>query len=91
MSGLDGLKPIVEGIRDMSGPGFEWLVRADGRLRALVRMMKAMEVPADLSDVHATLTSAITMAAEACTRRKLAVAANDMSLAREASAAAAAR
>lgn len=89
LSALDGLKPIFEAIRDMTGPGFEWLVRADGRLRALVPVMKEMDVPADLSDVHATLTSAITMAAEACARRKLAVAANDMPLAREASAAAA--
>jgi hypothetical protein len=89
LSALDGLKPIFEAIRDMTGPGFEWLVRADGRLKALVPMMKEMDVPADLSDVHATLTSAITMAAEACARRKLAVAANDMPLAREASAAAA--
>jgi hypothetical protein len=89
LSALDGLKPIFEAIRDMTGPGFEWLVRADGRLKTLVPMMKGMEVPADLSDVHATLTSAITMAAEACARRKLAVAANDMPLAREASAAAA--
>lgn len=89
LSALDGLKPIFEAIRDMTGPGFEWLVRADGRLKALVPMMKQMDVPADLSDVHATLTSAISMAAEACARRKLAVAANDMPLAREASAAAA--
>jgi hypothetical protein len=89
LSALDGLKPIFEAIRDMTGPGFEWLVRADGRLKTLVPLMKEMEVPADLSDVHATLTSAITMAAEACARRKLAVAANDMPLAREASAAAA--
>ena len=89
LSALDGLKPIFEAIRDMTGPGFEWLVRADGRLKQLVPMMKQMEVPADLTDVHATLTSAITMAAEACARRKLAVAANDMPLAREASAAAA--
>lgn len=89
LSALDGLTPIFEAIRDMTGPGFEWLVRADGRLKALLPMMKAMDVPADLTDVHATLTSAITMAAEACARRKLAVAANDMPLAREASAAAA--
>ncbi|HKV99308.1 MAG TPA: hypothetical protein VJN96_05770 [Vicinamibacterales bacterium] len=89
LSALDGLKPIFEAIRDMTGPGFEWLVRADGRLKTLVPLMKEMEVPDDLSDVHATLTSAITMAAEACARRKLAVAANDMPLAREASAAAA--
>lgn len=90
LTALDGLKPIFEAIRDMTGPGFEWLVRADGRLKTLVPMMKGLEVPADLADVHATLMSALTMALEACTRRKLAVAANDLPLAKEASSAAAA-
>ncbi len=89
LSALDGLRPIFEAIRDMTGPGFDWLMRADGRLKTLVPLMRDMPVPPDLTDVHATLTSAITMAAEACARRKLAVAANDMPLAREASAAAA--
>jgi len=89
LSALDGLKPIFEAIRDMTGPGFEWVMRADGHLKTLVPLMQTMEVPPDLTDVHATLTSAITMAAQACERRKLAVAANDMPLAREASAAAA--
>jgi hypothetical protein len=89
LSALDGLRPIFEAIRDMTGPGFEWLMRADGRLKTLVPLMREMQVPEDLADVHATLTSAVTMAAEACSRRKLAVAANDMPLAREASAAAA--
>ena len=73
----------------MTGPGFEWVMRADGRLKTLVPLMQAVEAPADLSDVHSTLMSAVTMAAQACERRKLAVAANDMPLAREASAAAA--
>jgi len=89
LSALDGLKPIFEAIRDMTGPGFEWLMRADGRLKTLVPLMRDMEVPPELADVHATLKSAINMAAEACARRKLAVAANDMPLAKEASAAAA--
>jgi hypothetical protein len=89
LSALDGLKPIFEAIRDMTGPGFEWVMRADGRLKTLVPLMQAVEAPSDLSDVHATLTSAVAMAAQACERRKLAVAANDMPLAREASAAAA--
>ncbi|MFI5177635.1 MAG: hypothetical protein ACHQO8_03685 [Vicinamibacterales bacterium] len=89
LAALDGLKPIFEAIRDMTGPGFEWLMRADGHLKTLVPLMRDMQVPPEVADVHATLTSAITMAAEACARRKLAVAANDMPLAREASAAAA--
>jgi hypothetical protein len=89
LSALDGLTPIFEAIRDMTGPGFEWLLRADGHLKTLLPLMQAIEVPADLADVHATLLSAITMAAQACERRKLAVAANDMPLAREASTAAA--
>jgi len=89
LSALDGLRPIFEAIRDMTGPGVEWLMRADSHLKTLVPLMRDMDVPPELADVHATLTSAITMAAEACARRKLAVAANDMPLAKEASAAAA--
>lgn len=89
LSALDGLKPIFEAIRDMTGPGYEWLVKADARLQALVTMMSGLSVPSELSDVHATLRSAIAMAAEACSRRKMAVAANDMPLAKEASSAAA--
>lgn len=89
LSALDGLKPIFEAIRDMTGPGYEWLVKADTRLQSLVPMMSGLNVPKELADVHATLTSAIAMAAEACSRRKLAVAANDMPLAKEASSAAA--
>ena len=45
--------------------------------------------PPDLADVHATLVSALNLAREACSRRRLAIATTDRTMGLEASAAAA--
>jgi hypothetical protein len=47
-----------------------------------------LSAPEDLMDVHATFVSALHLAREACRRRALALAANDRTLALEASASA---
>jgi hypothetical protein len=89
MSGLDGLAPILAHIRDGKYSSYDRLVRAAARISELSSEIGAIEPPADLADLHATLRSAIHMAAEACSRRRLAVTTTSEDLQREASAAAA--
>ena len=86
---LDGLKSVMAFIRDMKSMAFERLVRADTRLQAMSVELARVTPPSDLAEVHATLLSAIHMSVQATSRRRLAVAAISMSLAREASTAAA--
>ena len=89
MSGLDGLGPVLAHIRDGKYSSYDRLVRAAARVTELSEEIGAIVPPADLADVHATLRSAIHMAAEACSRRRLAVTTTSEDLQREASAAAA--
>jgi hypothetical protein len=89
MSGLDGLGPILAHIRDGKYSSYDRLVGAAARISELSYEIGAIVPPADLADVHATLRSAIHMAAEACSRRRLAVTTTSEDLQREASAAAA--
>ncbi len=89
MSGLDGLAPILAHIRDGKYSSYDRLVRAAARITELSDEIGAIQPPADLADVHATIRSAIHMAAEACSRRRLAVTTTSEDLQREASAAAA--
>ncbi len=89
MSGLDGLAPILAHIRDGKYSSYDRLVRAAARITELSDEIGAILPPADLADVHATIRSAIHMAAEACSRRRLAVTTTSEDLQREASAAAA--
>jgi hypothetical protein len=89
MSGLDGVAPILAHIRDGKYSSYDRLVGAGARIAQLSTDLAAIEPPADLADVHATLRSAIHMAAEACSRRRLAITTTSEDLQREASAAAA--
>jgi hypothetical protein len=89
MSGLDGLAPILGHIRDAKYSSYDRLVKAAARISELSVELALIEAPADLADVHATLKSAIHMASEACSRRRLAVTTTSEDLQREASAAAA--
>jgi hypothetical protein len=87
LSGVDGLTSVFDAIRDMSGPGFEWLQRTDVKLKRLSADLEAVKPPDDMKDVHATLVSAMRMAIQACGRRRQAIIAPNMSVAREGSAA----
>ena len=88
MTGLDALKGPLDAIRDMSGPDFDTLLAAQTRLARFKTTLDAITVPDDLRAVHATLVSSVNMASVACVRRKQAIIAPDMAVAREASAAA---
>ncbi len=89
MSGFDGLVPVLTYVQDGKYTAYERLVRATGRLSTLLGDLSAIEPPADLADVHATLASALHLAGEACARRRLAVTTTNAEIDREASAAAA--
>jgi hypothetical protein len=86
---LDGAKPSLEAIRDLSGPGLFWLERVESNLNHATDTLKTVQVPEDLSDVHATFQSAVRMALDACQRRRTAMASNNLTVAKEASSAAA--
>jgi hypothetical protein len=87
-SGLDGLTPVLEAVRDRRGLPFASLERARARLADLAARLGAITAPADLADVHATLSSAVLMAGQAATRWRAAVISENTSSAAEASAAA---
>jgi len=87
-STLDGLKPILEFIRDLKGMAYERLETASARLKRVTADLAAIEPPADLADIHATLASAVNLAANACANRRLAVATTSMQAAKDASTAA---
>jgi hypothetical protein len=89
MSGFDGLESVLTYVRDGKYTAYERLVRTSERLEALAADLQGLEAPADLADLHATLVSAVHMAGEACTRRRLAVTTTSEATDREASAAAA--
>lgn len=89
LSTLDGLKPVIGFIRDMQSMAFERLEQANKRLQWLATDLATVKPPPDLAQVHGTLVSAVHMAVQAASRRRMAVVATDMNLAREASTAAA--
>jgi len=91
MAGLDGLKPILDSIREMSGaPGYHYLDLADARLARLQAELPRIAVPDDLivRQVQSTLASALAMAREACARHRRVLVADNVEVAREGSAAA---
>jgi hypothetical protein len=89
MSGFDGLRPMLEAIRDMRGAPFERLTLAYEKLKAYAADLARVTPPGDLADVHATLSSSVHMAVEACERRRRAVIVESLADARDASSAAA--
>lgn len=88
-SGLDGLTPILSALRDTKYTAYERLERTTGRLAAFRNSLGAVAPPSDLADVHATIDSALKMAAHAVSRRRLAMAIMSETIDREASSAAA--
>ncbi len=89
LSGLDGLRSVLQYVRDMRSMAFERIETAITRLESFEREAGEILPPEDLQSVHATLLSALTMAREAVTRRRLAIISNNLAADREASAAAA--
>jgi hypothetical protein len=89
MTGFDGLRPMLESIRDMRGTPFERLTVAYERLKGFAADLARIAPPGDLTDVHATLSSSVHMAIEALERRRRAVIVASMADARDASSAAA--
>ncbi len=89
LSGLDGLRPVLQYVRDMRSMAFERIETAVVRLVRFEQEASAVTPPDDLAAVHATLVSALRMAREAITRRRMAVVTNNVQADREASAAAA--
>ncbi|MEO8070122.1 MAG: hypothetical protein ABI652_01875, partial [Acidobacteriota bacterium] len=89
LTALDGLTPVLEYIRDMRSMAFDRVENATIRLSSFVTSASALAVPDDLSNVHATIVSALQMAREATVRRRLAIVTNNTVTDREASSAAA--
>jgi hypothetical protein len=88
LAAFDGLKPILDAIGDMSGPGYDWLMRAVGRLASVTTEFAAIAPPEAVADVHATLRSALHMAQQACEHRRVALITASLSVARAGAAAA---
>jgi len=89
MSGFDGLLPILASVRDTRYTSYERLVVASARLASLQAALVGVEAPEDLVDVHASLASAIQMAAHAVERRKRGISTANSTYDTEASTAAA--
>ena len=89
LSGLDGLRPILNAIRETRYTSYDRLVVASDRLKKYITVVATMQAPEELADVHATLGSALSMADHACAKRRLAVAIMSGPSAEQASSAAA--
>lgn len=89
MSGFDGLRPVLQAIRDMHGTAYWRLSQTLDRLKAVEADLALVKAPEDLMDVHTTLLSSVHMALEACERRRRAVIVESLPDARDASSAAA--
>jgi hypothetical protein len=89
LAGLDGLTAVLEAIRDMRDVRFETLESSAARFDTLIAQASRVSAPDDLAGVHATILSTLRMAKEACARRRHAVIANKIEIARDASSAAA--
>ena len=88
MSVLDATTALMRRIRDLDGSEYAYLEQAEARLIRSRTTLEGVTPPDDLTTIHATLTSALRMAENACARRRLAVATTSMTAAKEASAAA---
>jgi hypothetical protein len=89
LSGLDGLEPVLNRIQDSKYLSFDRVLRTGAKLTSLRALLEAITPPQDLQVVHSTLLSALFMAHQACDRRRQADIAPNLSVAREAAAAAA--
>jgi len=88
MSGLDGMMPVLNALGDLRYMAYERLERATTRLASYRKTFEAIEPPADLVDVHASIDSALKMAAYAVSRRRLAMSLRSELIDREAATAA---
>jgi hypothetical protein len=89
LSTMDGLRPVLDAVREMRFTSFDGLRSAAGRIERTQDVLAAVSPPEDLADVHATLTSAVHLAREALARRQTAAATAAGSFTRDASSAAA--
>ena len=88
-SALDGLRSVLEQVRDSRPVSFERTVAAHDRLERLRGPIESVRPPDEASAIHATLVSALRMAVEACLKRREAAATNPLPTMRAASSAAA--
>jgi hypothetical protein len=89
LSALDGLAPVLTAIRDMRTLAFARVESAHARLVRAAAALHGVHSPEELTGVHATLSSAVDLAIEACARRREAVIGNRIDVSRQASSAAA--
>ncbi len=89
LSGIDGLRPVIEAVREMRFTAYDRLLTAANRIAGLQELLESITPPEDLSDVHATLTSAVHLAREGIARRRVAAATTTSASGREAASAAA--
>jgi hypothetical protein len=82
-------KQLLESIRQLAGPEPRLLPRMEQRLIMARQQLAAITPPPDLQSVHALLISTFQMAKRAAASRRNAISSGDMSLAWEASSAAA--
>src|SRR5947207_5309747 len=80
---------LRESIRQLAGPEPRLLPRLEQRLVMARQQLAAITPPAELQPVHALFTSALQMAKRAASSRRNAISSGEMSLAWEASSAAA--
>ena len=81
--------PSLERIRELAGPAPRLLPRLEQHLIMARQRLAAAQVPAELAPAHALFTAALQMATRAASTRRTAVLSENMSLAWEASSAAA--
>jgi len=89
LSTLDGLRPVIEAVREMRFTSFDRLKSAGERLEGTQTLLAGIDAPGDLADVHATLVSAIHLARQAVARRQVAAATAAAASVRDAASAAA--
>jgi hypothetical protein len=80
---------MLENIRELAGPAPGQLPRLEQRLVIARRRFGAIDAPAELAAAHGLFTAAFQMAERAASTRRTAVLSGNMSLAWEASSAAA--
>ena len=82
-------QPAIEDIRELAGPAPRLLPLLEQRFVMARQRLATIEVPGELAPAHALFTAALQMATRAASTRRTAVSSGNMSLAWEASSAAA--
>lgn len=85
---IAGIRKWVSHIRDLSGPDRAVLPRMDDHAATAQREFARVKPPAELEGAHGLFVAAVHMTRQAVTLRRKAIAANDLKLAWDASAAA---